>query len=264
MLISSQQKTQEVFPESLQNRPEASMFRIRDYDYKQYADDRKNSTQETELSRDNEVCSTILKAGQTLQGTGFEANVLSTFARHTTKDVTRYKMAWRALEFYWHLGFTEKIECSVNPWYYSIPSALVQRSKDWPEVGNNLEESSVGFGFTTAGVIYGGLHALAWFAHFESSTQQQLWRIPACVVMGGYPVCWGIVESVAFIADRRSIRPLWKGYFFRFFEIALALVMLAYMLARAYLVVECFINLSHLPAGAYDVPKWASYFPHIS
>ena len=44
----------------------------------------------------------------------------------------------------------------------------------------------------------------------------------------------------------------------------LLLLSLAYVLARGYLVVECFINLSHLPAGVYDVPSWATYFPHIS
>lgn len=38
----------------------------------------------------------------------------------------------------------------------------------------------------------------------------------------------------------------------------------AYVLARAYLVVECFINVSHLPAGAYKVPSWTAYFPHIA
>ena len=279
MLNSSQQKAEQAFFQILQTQPEASLFAVRKYNHKEYADDRKNPTQETELSRDNKACSTILIAGQTLQGTGFEAKIPGDLApfmdnplspeafppiRLTTKDVTRYKMAWRALEFYGQPDWTPQPVYSGNWWYTNTPSALVQRSKDWPDIENIHEESSVGFGFTTAGVIYGGLHALAWFAHFESSTQQLLWRISACVVMGGFPVCWGIYESADFIDDHWSNRRPSDDFFRWFFLTALALVMLAYILARAYLVVECFINLSHLPAGAYDVPKWASYFPHIS
>ena len=37
-----------------------------------------------------------------------------------------------------------------------------------------------------------------------------------------------------------------------------------YCLARVYLVVECFINLSHLPQSVYLVPTWSQYVPHIS
>ena len=41
------------------------------------------------------------------------------------------------------------------------------------------------------------------------------------------------------------------------------LLLLVYILARGYLIVECFINLRHLPAGVYDIPDWTAYFPHI-
>ena len=184
----------------------------------------------------------------------------------TTEDVTRYKMAWRAVELFRHTRF----EGSVIPHiflprlrYQAIPWAVVQRCKDWPDLENVLE-LPVGLGFIVAELIYGGLHALAWFAYFESSTQQLLWRISACVVMGGFPVFWVLLESVIYIGANITYHLHLSYIFVRFMVIALALVALAYMLARAYLVIECFINLSHLPVGVYDVPKWASYFPHIS
>ena len=228
-------------------------------------------TQELELDRDNEAGSTILIPGQSLQGTGFMVpelrdfvekrakSLLGSFDRYTgshapyphislrAEDVTRLKMAWRAHLFYdraWHKAF-------------------FQRYKDWPGI-ENIFEPLVGLGFTTAGLIYGGLHALAWFAHFESSTQQLLWRVSACVVMGGFPVFWVLLESVVYIEDHITIISRRDFVFHWSLLTALASVVLAYTLARAYLVIECFINLSYLPAGVYEVPKWASYFPHIS
>ena len=244
--------------------------------------------QDIRLSRDNQVGSTALIAGQRLQGTGFKAKDLRDLAKQhklehsfddysgshppfppidlTTEDVTRYKMAWRALKFYRQSG-VNKAPISPVPsalhWSYDYLFGVVQRCKNWPNI-RNVFELPVGLGFTTAGMIYGGLHALAWFAHFESSTQQLLWRISACVVMGGFPVCWALIEAFVYTDDNFP-QSLYLDAIFRWsMSIALPLIALAYMLARAYLVVECFINLSHLPAGAYDVPQWASYFPHIS
>ena len=183
----------------------------------------------------------------------------------TTKDVTRYKMAWRALKFAWA---PKRFFCEGRCHNESFrntkrnPLTFVQRCSDRP-FRHDLT-LPIRLGFITAGFIYGGLHAMAWFAHFESSTQQLLWRISACVVMGGFPVCFVLLVYLESISPHISHRlhlhdiSLWS------WSIASALIGLAYVLARVYLVVECFINLSHLPAGVYEVPSWASYFPHIS
>ena len=266
----------------LQAQSEARFLAVPSRYLEEYTDESENPTQEVELGRDNEAGSTILIPGQTLQGTGFKAldgKGLATYfrikdtighvppIRLTTEDVTRYKMAWRGLRFFWPLsGYPAQFLSSFwdrdGEWPSYVPNPLVQRCKDWPELKDSFE-LLLGLGFTTAGLIYGGLHALAWFAHFGSSTQQLLWRISACVVMGGFPVCWVLVKLNEF--SYRSIHKYDLDEIFRYvFLVAAGLVALAYMLARAYLVVECFINLSHLPAGVYDVPHWASYFPHIS
>ena len=124
----------------------------------------------------------------------------------------------------------------------------------------------VGLGFSAAGVLYGGIHALAWSAHFNSFTEKLLWRLSACVVMGGFPafllllafidvfeICW--VDYLQFIISV-LVGAVGYGLF--------ALVPVVYPLARAYLVIECFLNLPHLPAGVYKVPQWTNWFPHIS
>ncbi|RTE70303.1 hypothetical protein BHE90_015302 [Fusarium euwallaceae] len=54
-------------------------------------------------------------------------------------------------------------------------------------------------------------------------------------------------------------------YLFRaLYDVLIVGLMLLYCLARVYLVVECFINLAHLPDSAYLLPKWSQYVPHIS
>ena len=163
----------------------------------------------TEPSEDNETNRVTLAPGDYLVGTLFKAPVpedepyfgfdfrrktwikwykkLQSLAevklpeiRLSSRDVTRWKMAWRAIQ-----AFT----LSKHPLlaYGSIgPDAITLRCKDWPEM--DFDQFSVALGFSAAAFIYGSLHALAWFAHFDSLTEQFLWRISACLVMGGIPV----------------------------------------------------------------------------
>ncbi len=129
---------------------------------------------------------------------------------------------------------------------------------------NIIDEPPIAFGFCAGALIYGGLHALAWFAHFDSSTEQLLWRISACVVMGGLPVIFVLI-TVGHRVERWTSNGGMSDFFLSSMLITLVgLILLAYILARGYLVVECFINLSHLPAEVYEVPQWSAYFPHIS
>ena len=168
----------------------------------------------------------------------------------TPRDVTRWKIAWR--EYHEH---GEEFGGNV----------LVKRCRDWPDKEDMLK-LPVALTFSATALAYGGLHALAWHAYFKSPTEQQLWRISACIVMGGMAL---ILLTVKFAV--RIIKTF--AYLTNFIHLGLdqevhllllRLLLLAYILARAYLVVECFINLAHLPAEVYDVPTWASYFPHIS
>lgn len=238
---------------------------------------RNNSVQETRdnegsnvssNTEDSDISSITLAPGQILHGTSFKTPqdlrslvalrrhwLLESFDGHsgthstlpelslTAKDVTRLRMAWRALE---SINLIER---------WKMSSAFTQRCKDRPGL-HEISSLPIAIGFTTVALVYGGLHALAWFAHFDTSTEQLLWRISACVVMGGFPVFLALLKA----SDRLSNR----YYINAVFRYTALFVLLAYALSRAYLVVECFINLSHLPAGVYDIPQWATYFPHIS
>ena len=166
----------------------------------------------------------------------------------TPSDVLRWRMAWYA--------------CDKNA--LEPPSILrtpfTKRCNDWPDIKEILQ-FPIAIGFCTAALIYGGLHALAWNAHFNSPTELLLWRLSSCIVMGGTPCAFLLSR----LADHDRSHNLITGLFVFFLpNIPCCLLMFAYTLARAYLVVECFINLSHLPAGVYANPEWTTYFPHIS
>ena len=222
------------------------------------------SKQEPGRTKDNDTDSITLAPGEFLAGTLFKAptpedRMLAwrwlvkdkhpSFPkiRLSGQDITRWKMAWRAIQAF-------KVHCSDDT-QIRIGNAITSRCGDWPDTEDIFKEFSTALGFSAAAFIYGGLHALAWFAHFESSTQQLLWRISASVVMSGVPVMYALAK-----VPQRS----WWYLPWQMARLNRLLVLLAYTLARAYLVIECFINLSRLPAGVYDVPSWAAYFPHIS
>lgn len=174
----------------------------------------------------------------------------------TKQDINRWKMAERAAKSIGKLSDREIF--SGNP--------FERRCINMPNFINVLDELPLAFGFSAAAIVYGGLHALAWFAHFHSPTEQLLWRISSVIVMGGIPTLAVMFRVLYQLRDLDGsglfggiinlvMYPL-NGLFY--------LTASAYVLARVYLIVECFIQLSHLPAGVYEVPEWSAYFPHIA
>ena len=73
--------------------------------------------------------------------------------------------------------------------------------------------------------------------------------------MGGFP----IIFSLAVWEQKNTNDYIWLAIW-----CIETLMLVVYLLARAYLVVECFINVFHLPAGVFNTPEWSTYFPHIS
>lgn len=51
--------------------------------------------------------------------------------------------------------------------------------------------------------------------------------------------------------------------FYFFFHLSSILCFIPYCAARAFLVVEAFISLRHVPEGVYQVVQWTSYIPHL-
>ena len=67
----------------------------------------------------------------------------------------------------------------------SFPAVLTSRIKDRAKMGVLFKEHSIALSFGAAASIYGGLHATAWFPHFNSTLEQILWQVSSSVVMAG-------------------------------------------------------------------------------
>ena len=186
---------------------------------------------------------------------------------YTARDISRWNMAWRAVQICRGKSSGEEGHFTWGIRYeMPLPLYLFRRHQDWPDIADNIDNLPIALGFGVAGLIYGGLHALAWSAHFQSSTEQLMWQISACVVIGGFPILFVLIWVIDNLPDERRLSG-WRRYMHDISVILDGLLMLilavVYILARAYLVIECFINLSELPAGVYDMPNWSAYFPHI-
>lgn len=170
-------------------------------------------------------------------------------------DLLRYRLAWELIR--------EQGDRSFN--LRSLLKLLSRSRTNVPVTSatNNkrLVESGV---LGLAGAIYGGLHAVAWNAHFTTSAQQLLWRISACVVIGSIEVSLAIFWALNQLDDVFRLSGTVHEATWIMIFLSITLLMLAYVLARMYLVVECFFNLGSLPSEVFILPTWSTYIPHIS
>jgi hypothetical protein len=138
-----------------------------------------------------------------------------------------------------------------------------------------------------AGSIYGLVHLIAWNGPFTSLVQRWMWRgscliivSPTIIVMIGYlslilydALGWGIyrrkfpdivlLSQYYLQVNINRFFPSGSAQWIIFVGCMFALLVLTYLAARVFLLVECFINLSQLPPEVYQVPQWAQYIPHL-
>ena len=134
---------------------------------------------------------------------------------------------------------------------------------------------------------------MAWAAPFASRGEQIAWRVAAASVVG-FPVALGPValwfqfwrlgrgvEELFGHGKRARLRKAgrvdvggrrglgeWVLVAGTFGVVGIVVVSpllwASYVLGRVYLVVECFVNLWHLPEGAFRGLEWPGYVPHIA
>jgi hypothetical protein len=209
-------------------------------------------------------------------------------------DVVRWKLCARALQRYypnpqWVLSYNRRSHQDF-PAYRSV----YDHSPDWPSL-QHMELHGVDsfipfatfFGLSFAGLVYGGLHLLAWDAPINSETERFFWRSSGVIVASsglfvflsfvvGY--FWGLLAAwiMPFWKDLLTRLSGWRMFLAnRLMDTVSDLKLLmywfpilcffgAYIGARIYLVVGSFIQLAHLPDSAYLLPTWSQYYPHIT
>jgi hypothetical protein len=150
-------------------------------------------------------------------------------------------------------------------------------------------------GLLVAGSFYGGVHLLAWNSPFPTTTERRLWQISCLIITSPLAIFIAVVglyylsrfvKMLRFLECLmmmcRAVRletpiqwfhaqlckPIWRflGPFFSselFIGICVTPIILVYFAARVYLIVECFINIAHLPDAVFKEPAWSQYIPHF-
>jgi len=169
---------------------------------------------------------------------------------------------------------------------------VYERSPNWPSsqhlkfTKENSDQAllAIWLGFSFAGLVYGGLHLLAWDAPFPSHVEDKLWRSSGVLLASsGFTCPFVLLVAKSFSGYEWVVRTsFWQdlkthlGHRYKpLAEIVdpvremvacfpLGAFAIAYLAARGYLVVESFLQLVHLPDSAYALPGWPQYFPHIT
>ena len=204
-------------------------------------------------------------------------------------DVARWRLAYRAIAQY-HL------EEELHTRHQTDAMALIPRVKPRiqnfpsPLDGERDQHSplELWLGFAVSSALYGGLHLLGWNAPFGTRLEAIMWRVSASsVTLTGLllgplvlycrtPAARRGFEGIATLATlKRPQQQLSRPSILLWLEIVVTAIVylcfmallpalgLTYLSARAYLVIECFKNVAHLPQGAFELPDWSNYFPHI-
>ncbi|KAL1798316.1 hypothetical protein ACET3X_002353 [Alternaria dauci] len=141
---------------------------------------------------------------------------------------------------------------------------LVDRVGDIPRI-ETLSGVVVVATLAIAGFIYGGVHLAAWNTMFRTKMEEYLWKISAISLAASGPM--GVCVIFIFRSwniEREDDMSLGRFLLTSLLMFILPAVGVVYVVARVYLIVESFLNLTYLEASIFVVPNWLQYFPHIT
>ncbi|KAE8442967.1 hypothetical protein EG329_002505 [Mollisiaceae sp. DMI_Dod_QoI] len=123
-------------------------------------------------------------------------------------------------------------------------------------VGYNADLLPLIFGAIVGGTLFGGLHCLAWDFQFPSSAEKLAWRI-CSVLTASLPILMTVPLSFRLFRDELAF------IYRRIHSLIVISLLVTYILARLFLMVEIFRSLFFLPPEAF-IDTWSGSFPHFS
>jgi len=115
-----------------------------------------------------------------------------------------------------------------------------------------------------AGLFYGGVHLSVWNRSFRKETDELLWKISSLtIVSSGIAFAIAVCLTLSYERYPKSHPGLLKPLLQVVGGIFSVCYSLFYIFCRTFIIVECFLDVFHLPESAFEVPRWAQYFPHI-
>lgn len=154
--------------------------------------------------------------------------------------------------------------------HFKSEELLVHRVQNWPwdDLLRDVGGLVVGMILWLACFAYGAIHAAAWNDHFPTVAEQWLWRSSSLYI--GF--CGGLWIVLNYVAQAyKPMNSFWEGWMDGggkwwqnvIISIPVALCGSSLVFARAFIVIEAFVSIRELPAGAYDTPTWSLVFPHF-
>ena len=153
------------------------------------------------------------------------------------------------------LDTTDKDHCMLKQRELNFTDSLMRQTPHVSPVGKNLAATS---GIVFSGVLYGGLHMLAWGStSFNTYFEQIAWRISCCAVASGGIFTllgiWGLEIASKMQRPKRRLDIL-KAVIYICAPIYLAFFLL-YLVSRVFLLVEVFRSLAFLDQRVYLTPE---------
>ena len=154
--------------------------------------------------------------------------------------------------------------------HFKSEELLVPRVQNWPwdDLLRNVGGLIVGMILWLACFAYGSIHAAAWNDHFPSPVEKWIWRSSSLYIAfcGGL---WIVLNYI--VLSNKTLNTFWErwmdggGKWWQNVIISIPVVICggSLILARAFIVIEAFVSIRELPAGAYDTPTWSQVFPHF-
>ena len=139
---------------------------------------------------------------------------------------------------------------------------------EWIEeaLGGHDEAIPLGCGAVVGGVLFGGLHCLAWDFKYPTSGEALAWKICSVLmtslpILSIYPFIYWQRLNPRFITDTHKLSLVQIIKFL--VGLVLIILLVTYILARLFLIVEIFLSLFFLPPEAF-IDTWSGSFPHFT
>jgi hypothetical protein len=117
-------------------------------------------------------------------------------------------------------------------------------------------------GLLVTSCFYGCFHLLAWQHVFRTAAEKLLWKLSSLTIATlafGYFLTLFSMNLVDIHFSGRQ-----KGVCSRIIALLNVLMLFFYTICRVFIIIECFLDIFHLPESAFEVPRWSQYFPHIT
>lgn len=165
----------------------------------------------------------------------------------------------------------EEFESAEGDWLECDTQDFVTAfASNWPHDGLLRTASGLWIGtcLWLVSIAFGGMHIAAWHASFPTWIEATLWRSTSLyIAFSG--LLWAAIHVLALCSARVwwSWYNIMSGDTSRWIKVTMGIICgicgLAYLFSRAFLIIESFISLRHLPVAAYVVPEWTLGVPHI-